>query len=158
MPIPRLISHFLCRLRSIATHRDHFVRRLSVPLSVCLSVRLSHSHSYVSQATHAFLGMLPLFCLSGFAGTIGFPWNTSICITTIWTILVIGGVVMLLYYVCCHPTGPSVKAEDEEEVFGWFSRLQRLHVRILDIIRFLVPELLRSNRPYIGTFLSLQNV
>ena len=43
----------LCRLRSIATHRDHFVRRLSV--------RLSHSQSYVSQAIHAFLGMLPLF-------------------------------------------------------------------------------------------------
>ena len=49
----------LCRLRSIAAHRDHFVR--------CLSVRLSGSHtflvvthSYVSQATHAFLGMLPL--------------------------------------------------------------------------------------------------
>ena len=33
----------------------------SVCLSVRLSVRLSHSHSYVSQATHAFLGMLPLF-------------------------------------------------------------------------------------------------
>ena len=49
---------FLCRLRSIATLRDHFVRRPSV----CLSVRLSHFHSYVSQATHAFLGMLPLFC------------------------------------------------------------------------------------------------
>ena len=58
-------SEFLCRLRSIATHRDHFVRRPSVCLSirpsVCLSVRLSHSHSYVSQATHAFLGMLPLY-------------------------------------------------------------------------------------------------
>ena len=52
------IAHnFLCRLRNKATHRDHFVRHLSV----CLSVRLSHSHSYVSQATHAFLGMLPLF-------------------------------------------------------------------------------------------------
>ena len=37
---------FLCRLQSIATHRDHFVRRpsvcLSVRPSVCLSVRLSH--------------------------------------------------------------------------------------------------------------------
>ena len=32
---------FLCRLRSIATHRDHFVRRLSV----CLSVRLCPSVS-----------------------------------------------------------------------------------------------------------------
>ena len=52
------ISALLCRLRSIATHRDHFVRRPSV----CLSVRPSYSHSYVSQATHAFLGMLPLFC------------------------------------------------------------------------------------------------
>ena len=53
----------------IAAHRDHFVRRLSVRPSVCLSVRLfsSHAflvvtHSYVSQATRAFLGMLPL-CL-----------------------------------------------------------------------------------------------
>ena len=37
---------FLCRLRSIATHMDHFVRRPSVcpsvRPSVCLSVRLSH--------------------------------------------------------------------------------------------------------------------
>ena len=52
---------FLCRLRSIAAHRDHFVRRLSV----CVSVRVSGSHtfllvthSYVLQATHAFFGML----------------------------------------------------------------------------------------------------
>ena len=47
---------FLCRLRSIATHRDHFVRRPSVCLSVCHTFQ-----SYVLQATHAFLGMLPLF-------------------------------------------------------------------------------------------------
>ena len=56
---------FLCRLRSIAAHRDHFVRRLSVHLCVCLSgsqTFLIVTHSYVSQATHAFLGMLPL-CL-----------------------------------------------------------------------------------------------
>ena len=33
------ISCFLCRLRSIAAHSDHFVRHLSVRLSVCLSVR-----------------------------------------------------------------------------------------------------------------------
>ena len=42
----RLFRQFLCRLRSIAKHRDHFVRRLSVCLSVLpsirLSVRLSH--------------------------------------------------------------------------------------------------------------------
>ena len=64
---------FLCRLRSIAAHRDHFVRRLSVCPSFCLSVRLSGSHtflvvthSYVSQATHAFLGMLTLCWLHSF--------------------------------------------------------------------------------------------
>ena len=34
----RYLTKFLCCLRSIATHRDHFVRRLSVRLSVCLSV------------------------------------------------------------------------------------------------------------------------
>ena len=54
-------SLFLCRLRSIAAHRDHFVRRLSVRLSGSHTF-LVVTHSYVSQATHAFLGMLPL-CL-----------------------------------------------------------------------------------------------
>ena len=58
-------TSFLCPLRSIAAHRDHFVRSLSVCVSVLLSG--SHTflvvmHSYVSQATYAFLGMLPL-CL-----------------------------------------------------------------------------------------------
>ena len=109
-------KQLLCHLRSLAAHRDHFVRRLSVCLSICLSVcpvvslswksriamfhrRHMHSlecchyviyghflndktttkfghwqyllmsgshtflvvrHSYVSQATHAFIGMLPL--------------------------------------------------------------------------------------------------
>ena len=47
---------FLCRLRSIATHRDHFVRRpgcLSVCPSVCHSFRYTFQ-SYVSQAnTHS---------------------------------------------------------------------------------------------------------
>ena len=50
---------FLCRLRSIATHRDHFVRRPSVSPSVTRH----NFQSYVLQATHAFLGMLPLFFL-----------------------------------------------------------------------------------------------
>ena len=36
---------FLCRLLSIATHRDHFVR-----LSICLSVRLSHFSVTLSKA------------------------------------------------------------------------------------------------------------
>ena len=35
-PCPSL--NFLCRLRSIATYRDHFIRRLSVRPSVCPSV------------------------------------------------------------------------------------------------------------------------
>ena len=62
---------FLCLLRSIAAHRDHFVRRLSVCACVCLSdshTFLIVTHSYVSQATHAFLGMLPL-CLYGDSDT-----------------------------------------------------------------------------------------
>ena len=33
-----LQAQILCHLRSIAAHRDHFVRRLSVCVSVCLSV------------------------------------------------------------------------------------------------------------------------
>ena len=55
---------FLCRLRSIAAHRDNFVWRLSVCVSVCLYCShtfLVVTHSYVLQATHAYLGMLPLF-------------------------------------------------------------------------------------------------
>ena len=53
--------------RSIATHRDHFVRRLSVGLCVCLSgshAFLVVTHRYVSKTTHAFLGMLPLCFVS----------------------------------------------------------------------------------------------
>ena len=63
---PNAVIHFLCRLRSIAAHRDNFVRRLSVRLfSVCLSgshTFLVVTQSYVSQVTHAFLGMLPEEC------------------------------------------------------------------------------------------------
>ena len=57
-----VVSCFLCPLQSIATHRDRFVRRLSVRPSVTL---FCHTfQSYVSQATQVFLGMLPLFFLS----------------------------------------------------------------------------------------------
>ena len=55
--------YLLCRLRSIAAHRDHFVWRLSVCSSIYLSgshTFLVVTHNYVSQATHAFLEMLPL--------------------------------------------------------------------------------------------------
>ena len=38
---------FLCRLRSIAAHRDHFVWRLSVSMSVHLSLCLSGSHTFL---------------------------------------------------------------------------------------------------------------
>ena len=52
-----------CRLQSISSYRDHFVGCLSA-LCVCLSV--SHTFlvvtSYVFQATHAFLGILPFWC------------------------------------------------------------------------------------------------
>ena len=60
---------FLCRLRSIAANRDHFVRRLSVRPSVRLCVCLlgSHiflvvTHSNVSQATHALSCLLYNYC------------------------------------------------------------------------------------------------
>ena len=56
--------YFLCRLWKIAAHRDHSVRHLYVRPSVRPSgshTFLVFTHSYVSQATHAFLGMLPLF-------------------------------------------------------------------------------------------------
>ena len=53
-------NYFLCRLRSIAAHRDHFVWRLYVCLSGSHTF-LVVMHSYVSQETHAFLGKLPLF-------------------------------------------------------------------------------------------------
>ena len=62
VPLGQPHSSLLCCLRSIAAHRDHFVRRLSVHPSVCPVVTfLVVMHSYVLQATYAFLGTLPLF-------------------------------------------------------------------------------------------------
>ena len=49
-----IISVLFCRLRSIAAHRDHFVRRLFVCLSGSHTF-LVVKHSYVLQATRAFL-------------------------------------------------------------------------------------------------------
>ena len=44
-----LATAFLCHLRSIATHRDHFVRRLSVRLSVLPSVCPSVIHTLIAM-------------------------------------------------------------------------------------------------------------
>ena len=68
-------NQFLYCLRSIATQKDHFVRRLSVPLSVCLSLCLSGSHillidthSYVSQvnmhSSECFLNFFYIYCFN----------------------------------------------------------------------------------------------
>ena len=68
-------SPFLCHLRSIAAHREHFVRRLFVRPSVCLSrshTFLVVTHSFVSQATHEFIGMLPLCFVFGSTTEISF--------------------------------------------------------------------------------------
>ena len=55
---------FLCRLRSIATHRDHFVRRPSARPSVCLSLcpsvtlfkaMFSRRHMHSSECCHYFI-------------------------------------------------------------------------------------------------------
>ena len=48
---------FLCCLRSIAAHRDHFVQRLCVKLSWKSHIQ---SCNYISQVTHAFLRILLL--------------------------------------------------------------------------------------------------
>ena len=96
---------FLCRLRSIATHRDHFVRRLSVRLSV----RLSYSQSYVSQGTHAFLGMLPLFL---FYMYVSFSENKK---KITFIIQVILAVVASLWSVMT--LGMGTKTEKKEEEF-----------------------------------------
>ena len=48
LPLIFLIDFpFLCRLRSIAAHRDHFVRRLSVCACVRACVCLSDSHTFL---------------------------------------------------------------------------------------------------------------
>ena len=47
-------TSFLYRLRSIAAPRDHFVRRLSVCLSVRASVCLSGSHTFL-VVTHSYV-------------------------------------------------------------------------------------------------------
>ena len=57
-------SSFLCRLRSIAAHRDHFVRHRSVRPSFCLSG--SHTflvvmHCYISQTTCIPTNAAPIF-------------------------------------------------------------------------------------------------
>ena len=52
------LTYLLCRLRSIAAHRDHFVRHLSVCPSICLSVCLSGSHTFlVVTHSYAFAGI-----------------------------------------------------------------------------------------------------
>ena len=61
-PWPWSLTYFLCRLWSIATNRDHFVRRLSVCPSLCLSVR------------HTFLLHFPKLC---FAGDTCIPRNAA---------------------------------------------------------------------------------
>ena len=69
-----VVVYLLCHLRSIAAHRECFVRHLSVCPSVCLVV----THSYVSQAAHAFLRMLPLCLYWCFTGR-GWDDSTTLC-------------------------------------------------------------------------------
>ena len=62
-------------IQSIAAHSDHFVSCLSVGLSVFVCLSGSHTflvvtHRYVSQATHAFLGMLPFWYFINFRSTV----------------------------------------------------------------------------------------
>ena len=61
---------FLCRLRSIAAHRDHFVWRVSVRPSVRLSLHLSGSHILVVT----LIFVVTLY----FAGDTCIPWIPAI--------------------------------------------------------------------------------
>ena len=99
---------FLCRLQSLATHRDHFVRRPSVCLSVSLSVchtssvtlskamfhrRLMHS----SECCHYFVWVLPakhihfLWPLSVFVRPAGCVPVNPYCQSITWGICNSGG-------------------------------------------------------------------
>ena len=91
-----LYTFFLCRLRSIATHRDHFVRRpsvcLSVRPSVCLSIRPSvcpsvtlskamfcRRHMHSSQCCHYFLTSSFLYSFRSIHLSLSFFTSTIIC-------------------------------------------------------------------------------
>ena len=67
-------ASFLCRLRSIAAHRDHFVQLLSVRLRVCLS------------DSHTFL----VVTYSCFAGDTCIPRNAATMFRTMHTIYEVG--------------------------------------------------------------------
>ena len=61
LPWPWSLNYFLCRLRSIATHRDHFV---------CPSLSVRHCLS----VCHTFLSLFPKLC---FAGNAFIPRNAA---------------------------------------------------------------------------------
>ena len=71
LPVVNLHKLLLCCLQSIAAQREHFVH-----LSICLSgshTFLVVTYSYISQASRAFPGMLPLFCVLG-QNVLSWPW------------------------------------------------------------------------------------
>ena len=71
------------------THRDHFIRHLSVRPSFCMSSSYTFlvvTQSYVSQATHAFLGMLPLFLY--YLGNRGGNCRVPMYLIGIWPVFV----------------------------------------------------------------------
>ena len=62
LPVVNLHKLLLCCLQSIAAQREHFVQHLSIYLSSSHTfLVVTHSFTCISQASHAFLGMLPLF-------------------------------------------------------------------------------------------------
>ena len=87
-------EQFLCRLRSIVAKMDHFVRRMSVRPSVCPCVctcgclsgsntSLVVTHSYVSEATHAFLIMLPPLFFMNMLTSMKFIYNLLLSINSL---------------------------------------------------------------------------
>ena len=56
---------FLCRLRSIAAHRDHFGWHLSICPSISLCVCLSDSHTFL-VVTHSYVSQATIFLICFF--------------------------------------------------------------------------------------------
>ena len=152
--LPPTFPRFLCFLRSIAAHRDNFVRHLSVRVSVCLSCSqtfLVVTHSYVYLATlrssecchYVFIFTYPSFLYPYW----WLPFNTSICKMLLPSFPSLSP---LFYHYCTkhlfswrfEETVPLVQASSAScVVLFMFSLLSLLHFRLTSLFRVLYSSL-----------------
>ncbi|KAK3091486.1 hypothetical protein FSP39_020197 [Pinctada imbricata] len=52
-------------------------------------------------------------------------WLDVFALCMVYGGFTLGGVMMMAYYACCHPTGGKPKAQEDDQL-GWFRRLQNL--------------------------------